>query len=557
MAPTKECDLVMRGGITSGIVYPKAIIELAKEYRFRQIGGASAGAIAAALAAAAEYNRGNSGFDRLKEVPNQLDKGLLPLFQPYPHYRKLFLAVVKQIEKGEAPSVWFWIRNYFRLKSALKTLPVNHYGLCPGTTVPSKKGSDLGLTHWLNQQLEFVSGRIERLDDRPPDVPLTFGELATRGVHLKLITTNLSQNRPFDLPLGNKFKIHLADLSWLLPANVARWIESQHNESADDQVDGFVDVPLDHNMPVILAVRMSLSYPVLFSAVPLYCKDRSLSVDTPACKKTADTLQLNLFSDGGLSSNFPIHYFDAMLPCRPTLGINLTDFHPCRHGDDTADSSWNRIYMPFRAGGGQTYSVNPIEGLGAFIGSLLTSAKDWQDSMQTRLPGYRERLVHVSLKDSEGGLNLSMEPKTIEHLAALGELAAKRILDGEPQSTGMPAPPFSFKVHRWRRLLAADIALAEALSDIAAAYTERNPSGDASLGSIQDYLMELERTYLPNSKVFDELGYDPMTPTEIANLRNRWDALVELHELWTQSPRGSAWNKPDPVASAKLRPQRF
>ena len=48
-----ECDLVMRGGITSGIVYPRAIAKLAETYNFRSIGGTSAGAIAAAATAAA------------------------------------------------------------------------------------------------------------------------------------------------------------------------------------------------------------------------------------------------------------------------------------------------------------------------------------------------------------------------------------------------------------------------------------------------------------------------------------------------------------------------
>jgi len=47
-----SCDLVMKGGITSGVVYPHAICELAQTYRLKQIGGASAGAIAAAAAEA-------------------------------------------------------------------------------------------------------------------------------------------------------------------------------------------------------------------------------------------------------------------------------------------------------------------------------------------------------------------------------------------------------------------------------------------------------------------------------------------------------------------------
>src|SRR5439155_1651064 len=48
-SPPLDCDVVMKGGITSGVVYPGAVLELAKRYRFRSIGGASAGGIAAAV----------------------------------------------------------------------------------------------------------------------------------------------------------------------------------------------------------------------------------------------------------------------------------------------------------------------------------------------------------------------------------------------------------------------------------------------------------------------------------------------------------------------------
>lgn len=40
--PAKYCDLVMKGGITSGIVYPNAALALARDYRFKNIGGTSA-----------------------------------------------------------------------------------------------------------------------------------------------------------------------------------------------------------------------------------------------------------------------------------------------------------------------------------------------------------------------------------------------------------------------------------------------------------------------------------------------------------------------------------
>ena len=40
IAPMKlQCDLVMRGGIASGLVYPRAIAKLAETYDFRSIGG--------------------------------------------------------------------------------------------------------------------------------------------------------------------------------------------------------------------------------------------------------------------------------------------------------------------------------------------------------------------------------------------------------------------------------------------------------------------------------------------------------------------------------------
>lgn len=53
----KKYDVVMKGRISSGIVYPGLICTLAERYQFQSIGGTSAGAIAAALTAAAEFAR--------------------------------------------------------------------------------------------------------------------------------------------------------------------------------------------------------------------------------------------------------------------------------------------------------------------------------------------------------------------------------------------------------------------------------------------------------------------------------------------------------------------
>ncbi|WP_312647363.1 patatin-like phospholipase family protein, partial [Stenotrophomonas sp.] len=90
----KYCDLVMKGGITSGIVYPNAVLALARDYRFKSIGGTSAGAIAAAVAAAAacgdrrqqagEHLPGDAGYGGLSAVSAQLSRRgfIYSLFQP-------------------------------------------------------------------------------------------------------------------------------------------------------------------------------------------------------------------------------------------------------------------------------------------------------------------------------------------------------------------------------------------------------------------------------------------------------------------------------------------
>src|SRR5690606_23588572 len=114
-----ECDLVMKGGITSGTVYPRAIAGFARRFRLRSIGGASAGAIAAAAAAAAQYgkNHGVDRFETLEALPEWLaeDGGggrtrLLHLFQPQPPLRRLY----RWLLAGLSPDVFSRWRSVAR-----------------------------------------------------------------------------------------------------------------------------------------------------------------------------------------------------------------------------------------------------------------------------------------------------------------------------------------------------------------------------------------------------------------------------------------------------------
>src|SRR5688500_16646321 len=98
-----EADMVMKGGITSGVVYPLAACELAKSYRFRNLGGSSAGGIAAAFAAVAETSRDRKGFNVLAGLPRELGASLEWLFQPSKGTRALhqvLLALIHPDRKG-------------------------------------------------------------------------------------------------------------------------------------------------------------------------------------------------------------------------------------------------------------------------------------------------------------------------------------------------------------------------------------------------------------------------------------------------------------------------
>ena len=112
-----HCDLVMKGGVTSGVIYPRLVAGLSERYRFKNIGGTSAGAIAAGASAAAELGRqrGHVGaFDRLARLPEELGAEtpgarpgpdrhrLFTLFQPVPALRRHFEVLTRALGKPDA-----------------------------------------------------------------------------------------------------------------------------------------------------------------------------------------------------------------------------------------------------------------------------------------------------------------------------------------------------------------------------------------------------------------------------------------------------------------------
>jgi hypothetical protein len=114
----QDCDVIMKGGVTSGIVYRDAILELSKKYRFRSIGGTSVGAIAAAITAAAEYNRAAGGFATIAGIPGEMREHLPTLFQTSPEARTAFaLLTIGYLEKRWVRAVGWVLTEYWRYLS--------------------------------------------------------------------------------------------------------------------------------------------------------------------------------------------------------------------------------------------------------------------------------------------------------------------------------------------------------------------------------------------------------------------------------------------------------
>lgn len=495
-----ECDLVMKGGITSGVVYPLAVCELARTYRLRSVGGSSAGAIAAAFAAAAEYGRDDGGFERLAALPQEIAPRLPDLLQPTEHTRVAHEMVMASVEPDASTMTklrrilstavgaqrrWFWLTfvlaalvpaglallaasgqlsgwRFVPLVLLLLLIAVvafalaiatalgqegrttwgalgqQGFGIYMGSAGAANHDGDHGaaggnpstpdqLTDWLAARIDSVAG---------VDAPLTFGDLAPIGVDLKVTTTNLTYGRPVTFPFPRDgFLFDPIELGRYFPPDVIKGLVGERPPATRDgevlrSPEGaeLYAWPEAADTPVVVAVRLSLSFPGLISAVPLYAIDYSRTHE-------ADQRPVRCwFSDGGITSNFPVHFFDSLWPRRPTFTLDLGPYHPDRPEQDV-------YYGGYRD---REPRVQPIEGMSSFLGSILDTMQYWSDNTQAALAGYRDRIVEVHLRDNEGGMNLRMPDETVLSVARKGRAAAAELVAA-----------FDFDHHRWVRYLTA------------------------------------------------------------------------------------------------------
>lgn len=605
-AVTRDCDLVMKGGITSGVVYPLTICRLATSYRLRSIGGTSAGAIAAGAAAAAEHRRQtasegdtDAGYRRLAEMPGNISPKLSTLFQARPDTRRLFgilhvaidpdkggfgraAAVVGHVISGKAG--WFaagflatlalvvpglLIASRFPLtgggvgriliglilpavlafvvgtvlaaigfvREAGRVLPKTGYGLTDGATHDDTPA----LTDWMADELDLIAGI-------GPGECLTLGDLwgeeairrwkqgsdadwvklgpawrarSPRRISLEIMTTDLTLRRPFRMPFDtHQFMFSKAEWSALFPERVVATMardefrtEHRHPETGEllyrfPGSGSLKDpsLPGPEFLPVVVMVRMSLSFPGLISAVPLYAVDYAGD----------QSVVRHWFSDGGVSSNFPLHLFDALLPSRPTFGINLATPDPL-HPE-------SMVWRPGPTSGGTIPRSQPFEGIGGFVGALSDTAMNWADNKQVTQRGYADRVVEIRLGDDEGGMNLRMPEAKVLKLAGRGALAGHDLLT------------FDWDAHRVLRYRTAMARLNDTLDRTRAVWL----SGDGAL--YPDHLAAYPGSGAPGCSY---LGGTVWRGED----REATDALFGAVEQWTAAgwpATSQPWPQPAP-----------
>jgi predicted acylesterase/phospholipase RssA len=624
-APALACDLILKGGVTSGVVYPPAVLTLSETFHFRSIGGASAGAIAAALTAAAEYGRQRalrdhryasprSGFEGLRQLDAAVSTpGFMErLFVARGPHRTVLAAVFKFTAVSQslhrraeqrnaltrallrivllagvllgcfpfastagaivAAGLVAWVSaeslgamaasRWLALSIALvlgalagslsslgwrvRDLRSNGFGLCSGSAGQDTDASDptrLELTDWLHHWINALAGR------GPADPPLTIRELKEgHGIVLKLMSANLNLSQAFVLPLergSRSFFFRADELRPLFPPPVLDYLREWGEKNPPTRLklaaeSDYLRLPMGDDLPVIVATRLSLSFPLLLSAVRIYSfKDEAYARSKSGSVAAADYVEEHWMSDGGITSNFPVHLFDTWIPERPTFGITLYD-SPVPGTFSQREQTNGAVLLPRPE---HFHHARPprfaIGGTFDFLRAVFQTAQSHRDVALTGLPSYRERVVQIFLEPHEGGLNLSMSAETIDGIKAKGKRAAEELLEryvaGDHLSAG-------FQEHLWVRML---VLLSQLEKQFALV---RNGGAAGSKDALEQQYRGLLQAQLAASPPWYRSQNEEWTKRAETRVR----ALIALIDAWDQD-HGPLFSVNPPRPEGRLR----
>jgi len=127
-------------------------------------------------------------------------------------------------------------------------IPKRGWGICSGMT-EDPNGKTPALVPWLSQYLDTLAGKTA-------GEPLTFGDLQKHEIKLQMISTNLTNGRPYTLPFGEHTHFYFtgADLRRFFPEYVVKWMEnnpgkrSTRDQKGEVQSDGLNVLPDAQNL---------------------------------------------------------------------------------------------------------------------------------------------------------------------------------------------------------------------------------------------------------------------------------------------------------------------
>jgi hypothetical protein len=291
----------------------------------------------------------------------------------------------------------------------------------------------------------------------------------------------------------------------------------------------FLPMPLGKDLPILVATRMSLSFPFLISAIPLQAIDYARTDSEPRPEPC-------WFSDGGIASNFPVHFFDAPLPGWPTFAINL------RYFEETPPK---RVVMPQRNQDEIADAFHRFEkrGLLGFARAIFDAMQNWQDNTQAKMPGFRDRIAHVCLGPGEGGLNLDMPEKKVQDIAGsgtrVGLLLSRRFAPGSRAK-------LNWDNHRWvrfRSMMASLEEMLEKLGSLLEPDFEPPQPGDETYSALIGRATDSLPSYAWSSRAQREEAL--RAASELVKLAARWTATAET--LTEGAPR--------PMPELRARPR--
>jgi hypothetical protein len=584
----------MKGGITSGVVYPLAAVRLSEEYRFKNVGGTSAGAIAAAAVAAAEHGRSTgagTSFEEVRDLPAWLGSNLTSVFQPTRGTKPLFSMLLAGTSGGPGAAVasalagfplwalagalpgallmgaaiasasglllfWALVCGFVLalagaaamlaagvLRRAMRTLPENGFGLVTGFAGEGPAGAQ-PLTEWLADLLDRLAGKTG-------SDALTFGDLwgsedpaAPRELNLEMMTTSLTQGRPYRLPLTGRAARELwfdpEEMRRLFPARVVdQMVRDGKAVEGAERFAPLVPLPPAAKLPVVVATRMSLSFPLLISALPLHGIDWS----RPQPDGTHRPARC-WFSDGGICSNFPVHFFDSPVPRWPTFAIDLRklpgDWAPSEDerenvwmppDNDVAADEWWAAWD----------ELPPRRRLMGFAGSILRTMQNWVDQTQARVHGYRDRIVRIEHSHTEGGLNLTMSEGDIRRLSTRGGCAGELLGDrfAVPPRTDSP---LTWENQRWVRYRSFMRLLEDSLGRLRLGYLEPDAGGR------------------PVPEMSERAEGDPPEFHWVSAEQRRFaleatEAAIAVAAEWEADAEGFAPGSPEPAPELRIAPR--